>query len=335
LSRVIIFGATGTLGAYTALALNECGFNLIAVGHRESDNGFFRDYGIPYYSVHIENIEDFDRLPSDYTDHVLHFAGSMPARMATYEPQLYIDSIVTGTYNILEYAREHNASSIVFTHTRADSNYLMGTKEPIPSDIQRKFPLKGDHSIYTICKNAAVDLIEHYYHQYNLRRFVLRCPTIYAYHPDKYFYVDGEKRIIAYRYMIDRAIEGLPIEVWGDPEREKEVSYVKDFTQLIRACLDSNCQGGIYNAGRGVGVSLLEQISGIVKVFSPPSCPSRLVFCPDKPNARQFIHDISKARNELGYCPKYNYHDLLVDFKKEMESNRFSKLCQHHSLDKC
>ena len=130
----------------------------------------------------------------------------MPAAMKGYEPRKYIDSIVIGTLNVLNFALKTHVKKIIFSQSRADSNYLMG-KKPIPSDIVKKFPLTGDHAVYSICKNAAVDMIEHYYYQYKLKRFILRLPTIYAYHPNKYFYVDGIKKTIAYRLIMDKAMK--------------------------------------------------------------------------------------------------------------------------------
>lgn len=41
MNNVLVLGATGNLGAYFALALKNAGFNVIAAGHRKSDNGFF------------------------------------------------------------------------------------------------------------------------------------------------------------------------------------------------------------------------------------------------------------------------------------------------------
>src|SRR5690606_15727641 len=132
---------------------------------------------------------DFEKIASKKVHTIIHCAGVMPAKMEGFNPQRYVDSIISGTLNILNYAKKIKANKIIFTQTRADSSYLMGTKIPVPSDIEKKFPLKGDHAVYSICKNAAVDLIEHYFHQFGLNRFILRLPTIYAYHPDPYFYV--------------------------------------------------------------------------------------------------------------------------------------------------
>ncbi len=48
-----------------------------------------------------------------------------------------------------------------------------------------------------------------------------------------------------------------------------------------------------------------------------------MIFCPEKPNAPQYIMDISEAIEELDYHPSYSYLDMLIDMKKEMKNNRF------------
>lgn len=317
MDKVIIFGATGLVGVYTALDLKQKGYNVIAVGRRVDDHGFFKLHDIPYISVDIMDSVGFQKLPSEGISAVIHLAGAMPATMKGYNPHTYIYSIIDGTLNVLEYAKKVSAKRIVFAQSRADSNYLMG-KDPIPSDIVKKFPLVGDHSVYSICKNAAVDLIEHFYYQYGLKRFVLRFPTIYGYHPNPYFYVNGKKKMMAYRLLMEKAMKGETIEIWGNPQRAKEIVYVKDAVQIIRKCLEASSDGGMYNVGRGIGVTLEEQIKGIVDVFSSRGVVSSIVYRPDMPDAREYVNDISKTIRELGYSPQYNYHDLLVDFKKNM-----------------
>ena len=114
MKTILIFGATGTLGAYISLHFHGLGYKVIAVGHRKSDNGFFADYNIPYYSVNISNSEDFKKLPSENIDLVAHFAGALPASMEGYNGTLYIDSIVKGTYNVLEFMRKNGIPKIIF-----------------------------------------------------------------------------------------------------------------------------------------------------------------------------------------------------------------------------
>lgn len=326
METIIVFGATGSVGVYTTLFLKEKGYDVIAVGRRKSDNGFFQKYGISYYSVDISKKEDFQVLPQSNVDQVLHFAGAMPARMEGYNPSSYVDSIVMGTLNILEYMRDINISKIIFTQSISDILYLFGSKKAISPDVERKFPVTGDHSIYSISKNAAVNLLEHFYFQYGIKRFVLRLPTIYVYHPNPFYYVNGERRWMGYRYLIDRAIKGQNIELWGNPNSEKEIVYVKDFVNLVYNCVQSSLDGGVYNVGSGVGVSMKEQIEGIIDVFSPIGAKSQIIYKPDMPSSPQFILDVSKTIADVGFNPQYDYMAYLHDFRKEMYDEPFKLL---------
>lgn len=263
-------------------------------------------------------------MPKDI-DVVLHFAGAMPARMKGYDPYEYINSIIIGTLNVLEYMRECNCDKIVFSQSIADILYKFGTTNPIHDEVERRFPLATDHSVYSISKNTAVNLIEHYHAQYGFKRFILRLPTIYVYHPNPFYYVNGVKKFMGYRYIIEQAIKGNTLEIWGNPNSKKEMVYVRDFVQLVQKCIESNLEGGIYNVGCGNPISISDQIHDIADVFKRVK-KSDIIYCPDKPSSPQFVLDISKAKHELGYKPQYKFHDLIVDYKFEMEKEPFYKL---------
>lgn len=42
--KVLVLGATGNLGAYSAVALKNAGYDVIATGKRKSDNGFYENF---------------------------------------------------------------------------------------------------------------------------------------------------------------------------------------------------------------------------------------------------------------------------------------------------
>lgn len=171
-----------------------------------------------------------------------------------------------------------------------------------------------------------MDLIESYYQNHGIKRYIFRLPTVYHYRPSPYYYKNGEKKILGYRQLIKLAEEGKPIEMWGNPNLAKDIVYVKDFAQMIHKAILTDSSGGVYNVGTGKGVTLDEQIKGIIEVFSPENKQSEIVSRPDKIDSRSFIMDIENAREDLGYEPKYNYKEYLKDFKKEMELNRFARL---------
>ena len=52
-----------------------------------------------------------------------------------------------------------------------------------------------------------------------------------------------------YRWLIDQAMAGKTISIYGNPKRVKEMVYVKDFTKVVVAAVESNLQGGFYNIG--------------------------------------------------------------------------------------
>ena len=325
MKTILIFGATGTLGAYISLHFYKLGYKVIAVGHRKNDNGFFADYDIPYYSVDITKEEDFDKLPKDGIDVVAHFAGALPASMEGYNGALYIDSIVKGTYNVLEFIRKNSIPKIIFPESLFDISYLFGSKTPIPADSEMRAPLDGDHAMYVICKIAAVNMIEHYYKVHGIKRFILRLSRVYVYHPNPYTYTDGKKVMISDRLLIKKAEKGEPIEIWGDPERLLETCCVEDFLQIVEKCAESDLDGGIYNIGSG-GSTLDERVHAIVDVFSSPENRSMITYAPEKRSATQFVLDISKTKSELGYEPRYDWKAFCQWFKNEREMQRFAKL---------
>lgn len=322
---VIVFGATGHLGTHIAVHLCKIGYKVIAVGRRVDDNGFFKTYHIPYYSVDISVKEEFSKLPQKNIYAVFHFAGELPASMKGYYPELYLSSIIQGTLNVLEYTRVVNADRIVFPQSLFDVSYLFGTKVPIPPDADRRAPMAGDHAVYVIAKNAAVDLIEHYHFKYGIKRFILRLSRVYMYDPNPYTYTDGKKTLISDRLLIYKAMKGEEIEIWGDPNRILETCSIGDFLRIIEGTLTANLDGGLYNIGSG-GSTLEERVRAIVEVFSPKEHPSHISYAPHKKNCQQFVLDISKTKAELGYCPQESWKDYLIHFKEEMALQPFGKL---------
>lgn len=327
--KVVVFGATGNLGVYVCMKLHEEGYEVVAVGGRKNDNGFFADHGMSYFSVNIKDYAMFSVLDGvGDVGAVCHFAGSLPSRYA-YDPQDLLESVTVGTLNVLRFMQHHNCKKIIFPQTPYDLAPYFGMFNnggKLGADLQRGYPLTGDHCVYTIAKNAAVDLIEHCHEAYGWQRFILRFFTIYEYHPNPYHYADFKHRMMPFRMLMDRAMHSLPIEIWGDCKKRKEMVYIKDFVQLVANCVASSLEGGIYNVGNGWQVSLDEQIRGIVEVFSPKDNPSKITYVPDKPDPLENAFDATKTFNELHWKPRYSYLDQLRDFKHEMEIEPFAQL---------
>ena len=325
--KIVVFGSAGNLGKYfidyLLNNLNEKEYEIIAIGTRDKYPYSF--YNGKYIQIDISRKSDFDKLPTEGIYAVVDFAGILPAYLSEDNPYKYIDVNITGTLNVLEYCKRVKADRIIYTHTWAEMNGYLKDKKPLKPNLSRKPIYTGDHAIYTVSKCAAVDLIECYHRMYGLKNFIFKLPNIYMYSPEEFYYVDGEKKYISYRYMIKRAMEGKDIELWGNPDLGKDIIYVKDLCQMVYKALFTDKNTGYYNAGTGVKTTMREQIEGIIKVFSPKNNPSQIIECPDKKDCDDFVMDIQNIKDDLGYEPKYSYMDYLKDYKKEMELNRFNK----------
>lgn len=326
MKTIMVIGATGTLGTYFVDHLVKQGYNVWAIGRRNVNKEYYSKRGIKSAKVDITKKEDFDILPKSGIDSVALISGAMPSRMVGYNPQKYIDVNITGTLNVLEYCRKANIPQFLFTQSHSDVAGYWNTGEYINPYAPRKLNYKGDHAVYSITKNAAVDLTEHHHQEYGLKTFIFRLPTIYNYRPVYDMYVNGKKVPIGYRYFIQKAINSEPIEIWGDPKKAKDIVYVKDFNQLVNKAIESDIDKGFYNVATGKPTTLEEQIKGVVEVFSPKDNPSEIIYRPEKPSQNSYLYDITNAKEELGYQPEYNYREMLVDMKKEMQGNRFDHL---------
>ncbi len=323
MKNILVFGASGDTGRYFVNYFldNYKGteYKIIALGTRNTE--CFKDLGIEYIKMDITNKRDFELLPKNVYA-VVDLAGLMPARMKGYNPYKYIDINIIGNLNILEFCRKNNIDRILFAQSFGDIKDWAEKDIVLKVNMPRNFNYTTDHTIYVMSKNFAVDMIENYHQMYGLKRFIFRLPTIYLYSPIDQYYVDGKSRKIGYRILIDKAINGEDIEVYGDASRKKDMIYVKDFCQMLYKALFINRSEGYYNVGTGIGTTLLDQVKGIIKVFSKSGCESKIILRPDMPNAPQYIMDIEPAIKELGYKPQYDYINMLEDFKVEMNKNR-------------
>lgn len=328
MKKIVIFGATGNVGSYVLKYACEYfdpnEYEVIASGRRKTD--FFEKMGIPYYSVDISRAEDFDVLPQEDIYAVIYLAAQIPSYMKGYQPDKYVKSNILGAFNVLEYCRKTHADRILFSTTVFDISLSATNGAVLKPDMPYNFSYKGDHAVYVITKNTAIELIEHYHQEYGLKKFIFRFPTIYSYSPYHYYHPNGVKTLRPVYRMIDQAKKGEPIELWGDPNYAKDMVHVYDCAQMICKAVEVDREEGFYNVGTGIPVTLKEQIETIIKVFSPKDHPSEIIYRPDKVAGGGFLMDVENAKEELGYEPKYDCLKLFEDYKREMEIDRFKEL---------
>ena len=320
MGKVIVLGATGTLGLPICRHLHSLGYDVLAVGHSSSGEKLFSNLGIESTKIDVSDKGTFSALPTSNVDCVINFAGCLPAMMKESDSNtLYSDTIVRATINVLDYMVAVGCKKIIFPQSVYDTNYLFGSPTPIPANATRQNPHHGDHAVYVICKNAAIDIIEYYENTYDIQGIILRLPGIFQYHPKPYILINGNKRIKLERVWIEKAKAGEPLEIWGDCHRVLESICVEDFLQIVEKCVESSTARGIYNVGSG-GTSLENRVLAIRDVFCPKDHLSEVLYYPEKADCTQYVLDISKTIEELNYKPEYTWKDYLIQLKWHMET---------------
>ena len=325
MKKVVVFGATGYLGCYSALALAKAGYKVIAVGRRESDNGFFSAHGIDFIGgVVLECTGWEQRLePVGSVDAVVHLAGTMPAHSGI-SPMPYVQGIVAATVNVCEWMRNIGCSRIVFNTTPSDVSAFFGGEEPIPDDSPRSFPKDGnDHSIYAICKNASVDILEYYKIKFGFSPIVFRHFMVYGWHSSAVYNKDGHPCILPYRKMIRDCIAGRKLAIWGNPLVKRDILYIEDFAEAIVTAVGSDVSG-MFNLAGCKKYTLEEQVRTIAKVFSKSQ--KEVKYDCSKPSAPQLILSEEKTLKILGWKAKWDWETACKDMKKYYRSNSFEKL---------
>ena len=329
MKKIILFGATGNVGSYAtkyaAEFFRDSGYEVIASGRRETD--VFDQFGVRYVSVDLLDPTQFDRLPDRDVHAVILLAATIPSYMDQYEGGKYLNTNILGTYNVLEYCRRVKADRILFSQTVFDIS-LYAQEDPsklLAPDLPPYFSYQGDHAMYVISKNTAIEMLKHYYAEYGLKYFVFRFPTIYEYSPFQYYYPNGVKTMRPLYQQINRAKRGEPLQLWGDPNYAKDMVYVYDCAQMLcKACLVDR-DTGFYNVGTGIPVTLQEQCQAIIDVFCPAGLRSEIEYYPGR-SGGGFLMDISNAKTELGYEPQYDVHRLFEEYRYEETLNRFLSL---------
>lgn len=328
MKKILIFGATGNIGAYLVdylhSYLDDKEYEVIAIGRKKTS--FYFDRGIEYLNIDVTRVADFEKLPTDNIYAIINLTGLLPAYLKEYDPFAYVETNINGALRILEFARKNNVDRVLYTQTWSVQGGYWGNKEILSPKDSKSLIYTGDHAFYCITKSMIEETMEHYKQEYGIKNFVFRLPNVYLYHPAKTYYVDGIEKKIAYRYLIDLAAAGEKIELWGNPDAFKDILYVKDLCQMMCKAIFAKVNGGTYNVGTGIKTTLKEQIEGMIQVFSSENKKSNIIYKPDSSGFTSFVMDIENAKEDLGYEPEYTYLKYLEDYKKEQELKRFDSL---------
>ena len=196
----------------------------------------------------------------------------------------------------------------------------------------RNFFFTGDHSVYTISKNAANDVMEYYNQQHGMKNAVFRFPTVFGITPHMSLYVNGEMKKSGFQIFMEKAEKAEDITVFGDAQMIRDVGYVKDIAHAFYLAIKSEKTYGLYNMTAGGGVTLQEQAEVMRDVFGPADGRrSKIIYKPEIPNnTTSYLFSMEKAKRDFGFEPKFKtFRQMMEDFKKDWDNNLYRDLFKY------
>jgi len=329
--RILVLGACGFIGTYLIDEMLQQEHDVTASDISDAGREYYSQRDVSYINVDITRKDEFEKFGNTVFDHVVHLAACQPANVGErqYDPRDYINVNVVGTLNVLEFCRQSGANKLVYASSHRNTQELWAANKAIREDDGRGIKYSGQYAMFSISESAAQDCINHYRAQHGLTGVIFRLPPVYGYGPHTEIFQDGKPVKTGFQVFIEQAMACRPLEVWGDSEIGRDIIYVKDVVSAFMKVIDNPAVSGLFNITSGRYLTLREQAEAIGEIFWGSKSPPQIVYRPEKANGMvAFLYDISKAKRELGWTPKYSFRDMLVDYKRELESKKFDYLVE-------
>jgi UDP-glucuronate 4-epimerase len=233
---------------------------------------------------------------------IVHLAARAGVRPSLDQPELYAETNINGTLNLLELAREHGIKQFVFGSS--SSVYGINAKVPFSEDD----PIFQPISPYAATKGAAELLCHTYTHLHGIRCVCLRFFTVYG---------PRQRPDLAIHKFARLLSEGKPIPVFGDGTTRRDYTYIDDIIAGVRASIDyvsddQKSEHEVINLGESRTVELRELIELLEKELGTPALIDRQPLQPG--DVPQTYADITKARRLLNYNPQTQIEDGIKKF---------------------
>jgi UDP-glucuronate 4-epimerase len=231
-------------------------------------------------------------------DTIIHLAARAGVRPSLKNPQLYIDTNITGTHNLLEAAREQGVGRFVF----ASSSSVYGLSNVVP--FNENLALPQTLSPYAATKIAAEHICGNYAHLYKMRVVCLRFFTVYG---------PGQRPDLAIHKFTDAIHHGRSTPQFGDGSTRRDYTYIDDIVQGVMGALRyEGPHFDIFNLGENQTTTLSELISAIESALGKKAIIERL---PEQQGDMPLTAaDITKARELLGYDPQTKIREGIPKF---------------------
>ena len=340
--KILVTGAAGFIGFHTSKRLLESGYEIIGLDnlndyydtHLKNDRlKFLNEFKT--FSFHQNNLEDKDAIDRIFREnqptHVIHLAAQAGVRYSINHPEIYIQSNIIGTFNMLEGCRHNKVEHLVF----ASSSSVYGLNTNYPFSVQED--VSHPVSFYGATKVSNELMAHSYSHLYKIPTTGLRFFTVYGPwgRPDMSPFI-----------FTSNILASKPIDVYNNGNMERDFTYIDDIVEgVVRVVkkaplpdLDwkgdkpnpasSSAPYRLYNIGSNSPVKLMDYIREIEKNIG---MKAKLNMMPMQDGDIKKSHaDVTDLIRYFGYTPEWDIKKGIYQMVFGLLQSKVTSLPRNH-----
>ena len=315
MGKILVTGAEGFIGSHLTELLVKEGYDVRAMVQYNSFNNWgwidtFEPEIKDKLDIFLGDVRDPNgvRTAMEDVDAVFHLAALIAIPYSYHSPDMYVDTNIKGTLNILQAARDLNTKRILVTST----SEVYGTAQYVP--IDEKHPYQGQ-SPYSATKIGADRLAESFYRSFNLPVTIVRPFNTYG--PRQ-----SARAVIP--TIITQLLSGKEEIRLGSLTPTRDFNYVKDtargFLEIYRS---EKTIGEEINIATQKEISIGDLANELIRQINPNAkivCDEQRVR-PEKSEVNRLLGCNEKIKRLTDWAPQYTFEEGLAETIEFLRNN--------------
>lgn len=253
-------------------------------------------------------------------EEIYHLAAAVGVQRILKDPILAIETNVEQTAALLKYAAAHSPGGRGVPTLIASSSEVYGKSARSPFSEE-------DDAVYGpttmmrwsyACTKAVDEYLALAYHAKGM-------PTVIT----RFFNTVGPRQVGEYGMVLPRfvqaAIEGRPLEVYGDGRQTRCFCDVRDVVEVLpRMLSNASCHGRVFNVGSDRVISIADLADLVIKVTESKSTkrlvPYSAAYGPGFEELGQRRPDLARIRAAVGFEPAIPLERTIRDVAASLSS---------------
>ncbi|MCE7980644.1 MAG: NAD-dependent epimerase/dehydratase family protein [Caldilinea sp. CFX5] len=305
--NVLVTGGSGFIGSHLVdRLLQEEPAKIVVVdnlflGRRENLQEAHNKFGekIRFYCQDASEMEAMRRIIREERIEVVYDLAVIPLPASLENPLWCVQQNTLLTTVLCELARQSEFATLI----HFSSSEVYGTAEYVPID-EKHPPMPS--TPYAASKLAGDQVTLSYAHTFGIDAAILRPFNNYGPRQN-----DGSYAGII-PIVVNRVLQGLPIEIYGDGEQTRDYIFVGDTVEAaVQMYNQRQTRGCVVNVASGQEITINRLVDALLEVLQVKGYP--VVHAAPRPgDVRRHCGDVQLARSLFDFAPKITFEDGLT-----------------------